>query len=111
MTPDRIAAMWRESAGPEPELPKPLIWPFCRANGWDSGPEGLFGADQMRAAMTPSPEVLARFAQAVAEECEPTDFQLDQLFDAVHEHGEFGREFREAARRILLPAIRRHVKE
>lgn len=30
-----------------------------------------------------------------------TDFQLEQLFDAVHEHGIFGREFREHARSIL----------
>lgn len=34
----------------------------------------------------------------------PTDFQLECLFDAVHEHGKFGREFREHARRILAAA-------
>jgi hypothetical protein len=30
-----------------------------------------------------------------------TDFQLERLFDAVHEHGHFGREFRQHARAIL----------
>lgn len=43
-------------------------------------------------------KTLALLAEARAV---PTDFQLEQLFDAVHEHVEFGREFREHARRLL----------
>jgi len=39
--------------------------------------------------------------QAQAVLADPSYFQLEQLFDAVHAHGEFGRGFREEARLIL----------
>lgn len=46
-------------------------------------------------------EALAAAVQAPSVPPEPSDFQLESLFDAVHEHGVFGREFREHARQIL----------
>ncbi len=51
-----LSAIWAKAQG-ERELPEPKL-----GYNW-------FSADQMRAAMTPDPAALQRFAEAVAEEC------------------------------------------
>jgi hypothetical protein len=65
-----------------------------------------YGSDEVNSVARRCDTALSAWADAQkappqTQAVEVTDFQLDQLFYAVHEHGQFGREFREHARSIL----------
>lgn len=133
MDESKLAALW--ARGPQRELPEPVghvcIWnedhddPFSywvqwhdandpMPDKWDDAPSHTmphYTADQMHAAMTPPPEALRAFAEAMAEECARVCESIEDTADAwAFSSGKEHDKGQAQGARNCAAAIRRHVR-